>query len=228
MTVSWHEFSDRAELDHRLAAAAAKALRAQLSARASALLAVSGGSTPKGMFAELSEQAIDWSKVTVTLVDERFVPPDHADSNERLVRENLIRGHAAAASFLPMVSDADIVTAAQACEQALHRQLPCDVLILGMGADGHTASWFPDSNELDLVTDSTNPALVAAVTTPSSPHQRVTMTKTAVMQSEQIVLHITGADKRDVLEANLTGQKQQPISRIVNEPKATVDVYWAP
>jgi len=126
-----------------------------------------------------------------------------------------------------MYSELEITAAAQAYAVELAKHLPCGLLILGMGGDGHTASWFPDSPQLEQVTDPANEQLVAVVDTPSSPHQRLTMTLSAVLQAEEIVLHVTGAEKRDVLEANLSGAAHDPISRIVDRPGTTVDVYWA-
>ena len=226
MPIAWHEFSSRDELDQRLATAAAQRLRTQLKQRGTALLAVSGGSTPKGMFAQLAQQDLRWDQITVSLVDERFVPADHEDSNQRLINDHLRQGPASQAQLLPMYGAVELKSAAQVCAAQLQKYLPCAQLILGMGTDGHTASWFPDSPQLDQVTDSEGARLVAAVTTPSSPHPRLTMTLAAVLRSEQLVLHITGAEKRSVLEANLTGDSSDPIARIVKRPGVTVDVYW--
>ena len=110
-----------------------------------ATLAVPGGSTPGPMFDALSEADIDWSKVTVMLTDERQVPADHERSNERLVRGRLLQNRAAAATFLRLVPEGDDIATPIA---ALAAMLPITVLVLGMGADMHTASLFPGSPDL--------------------------------------------------------------------------------
>lgn len=228
MTIAWHEFADREQLDRTLARELARQLSSGIKTRGEALLAVSGGSTPRGMFARLARQQLGWNQVNVTLVDERFVPPDHRDSNERLVRENLLRGEASAAGFIPMYAAGSADAAATQFAAQLKDRLPFAALVLGMGGDGHTASWFPDSEQLAEVIDPGNAALAAVVSTPSSPHPRLTLTLPAVLQSDRLFLHITGVDKRTVLDANLVGEAAQPIGAILNHPGVTIDVYWAP
>ena len=98
-------FDNRGQLDAALALRIAERLREDLQAHGRASLAVSGGSTPKGLFAQLAAADLDWSQVAITLVDERWVPDDHADSNARLVREHLLVSRAAAARFVPLYSD---------------------------------------------------------------------------------------------------------------------------
>lgn len=228
MTIAWHEFPDREQLDQALARELARQLSTGIKSRAKALLAVSGGSTPKGMFAQLARQQLGWNQVTVTLVDERFVPPDHPDSNQGLVREHLLQVQASAAGSLPMYAEGTAADAEILFAEQLSDHLPFAALVLGMGGDGHTASWFPDSEQLADVTDADNESLSAVVTTPSSPHSRMTLTLPAVLQSDRLFLHITGAEKRAVLDNNLIGKAVQPISAILNHPGVTVDVYWAP
>ncbi len=227
--VIWHDFESREQLDQTLAAAIAARLRGDLSMRSKAMVAMSGGSTPQGMFQQLSQQTLDWSSVNVTLVDERFVPPDHDDSNQKLLQENLLINEAAAAKLLPMYEAGySAEAAAQAYADALLGRLPGSVLVLGMGGDGHTASWFPDSPQRQAVTDAASQALAAAVDTPSSPHRRLTMTLPAVQRFDSLILHITGADKRSVLLRNLRGETDEPIAAICRREDTRVDVYWAP
>ena len=101
MTTSMHEFADGAALAEALARAVADALAAGIEARGEASIAVSGGSTPKAFFKALSGKPIDWARVTITLVDERFVPADNPRSNHLLVADNLLQDKAKAAGFLP-------------------------------------------------------------------------------------------------------------------------------
>ena len=140
------EFPTRGALADRLAARVKAALEEAIAARGRAILAVSGGSTPVRFFQALSKLELAWEQVTVILVDERMVPASHERSNAKLVRENLLQNHAANAFFVPMFQGAfDEGDAAHQIETVMKRAqlVPADMLILGMGNDGHTASFFP-------------------------------------------------------------------------------------
>ncbi len=145
MTAKLNSFDNGAALAEGLATRVADALSAGITARGRASLAVSGGSTPKAFFKALSSAGIDWPKVTVTLVDERFVPPENDRSNHKLVAENLLQNAARAAAFVPLYHAGE--TAEEAATEATTATAgicqPFDVAILGMGTDGHTASFFP-------------------------------------------------------------------------------------
>jgi 6-phosphogluconolactonase len=149
--VNRHDFANGAELAKALAGTVAGALAKAIAVRGKATLAVSGGSTPKRFFEALSQQAVDWDRVTITLIDERLVPADHERSNHRLANEHLLTHLAAKARFVPLYSDA--ADADQAARTAAARidglGLPLDIAILGMGTDGHTASFFPNGSTLD-------------------------------------------------------------------------------
>ena len=192
----------------RLADDIAERLRQALAARGRAGLCVSGGKSPVALFEALRVRELPWSKLTVSLVDERCVPPDHPDSNACLVRQHLLQGAAAQARFVTWIAQptggvaADPivpeVTATRA--NAAMAELPApDVLVLGMGADGHTASWFPRSPDLARALDLTTPERVCAVRLPDPPpqpkHPRLTMTLAQVLRARCIVLPVQGADK---------------------------------
>ncbi|PID62241.1 MAG: 6-phosphogluconolactonase [Gammaproteobacteria bacterium] len=231
LTFGWVEDEDRDELAERLACNIAEHLAQTLRARGKATLIVSGGSTPKPVFARLSTKDIDWSGITVTLADERWVPPDHEDSNEKLVRENLLVNRAAAASFIPLFRDVAgpedaLDDVAGDLESALRN---LGVLVLGMGADGHTASLFPDAPELEAAMDSDQPALVMMMHPPSVTQARITLTARALTHARVCFLHITGTDKREVLEQGLLAVEQVPPAvRLMERMPEPVLVYWAP
>ena len=146
----WHVFASRAELAQSLAKTIADKLSAGITRRGTGFVAVSGGSTPALLFAELSKAAIEWKNVIVTLIDERLVPPTSPRSNARLVADKLLQGPAAAANFVPLYHGTDDPEAAATLARSALGKLPwpLDVAVLGMGSDGHTASFFPDAPNL--------------------------------------------------------------------------------
>lgn len=217
----------RKRLAVQLAESVAEALRADLANHDNALLVVSGGSTPVPFFEALAARELPWERVQVTLADERWVAEDAADSNARLVREHLLKGPAAVATFVPLTT-ADPTPeqgAATVAERVEGLAWPASVVILGMGGDGHTASLFPDSQELGLAlaTD----AAAVAVRTPSQPQPRITLSAERLHQARRHVLHISGGDKRAVLARALAGDdsRELPIRAFLSCPLAT---YWAP
>ena len=224
----WREFGSRAELDAALAAQLAADLRADLAARPRSSLAVSGGSTPRQMFGILSTAELDWARVAITLVDERWVEPASPDSNEALVRDCLLQERAAAASFVglkaPIADCADAVTdVAEAVGNLPH---PFAAVVLGMGGDGHTASWFPQASNLQRLLDPKNPARVAATDPVTAPHPRMTLTLAAVLDSRHIHLHITGSAKRAVLESAVA--RGLPVASVLAQPHTPLTIWWAP
>ncbi|WP_035059243.1 6-phosphogluconolactonase [Andreprevotia chitinilytica] len=232
MSLQWHEFAAKEQLDAQLAATIAADLKAAIAARGTAGLAVSGGRTPAGLFKALSTNTeVNWSKVVITLIDERWVPVDHADSNERTVRQNLLVGPAAEATFISPVSTAATPHEGLAEIEARLTKLPApiDVAILGMGDDGHTASLFPNAPELEATCAST--ALVAAVTPPIAPHKRITLTLPTIAKARHVIVHITGEGKKSLLETAMAEEKplteQYPIRRVLDQSSGSKEVFWA-
>ena len=233
------------EVAERLADDIAARLRQAVAARGEALLCVSGGKSPVALFEALQTRDVPWAKLTVSLVDERCVPPDHPDSNARLVREHLLQGGAAQARFVslspPLSPTADAATdtpdAAAARANAAVASLPApDVLVLGIGADGHTASWFLRSPDLARALDLATPEHVCAVRLPDPPpqpnHPRLTMTLAQVLRARCIVLPVQGADKLATLsrvaqDASPPRLDALPISHILNQTIAPV-ALWLP
>ena len=217
----------REHLAHQLAEAVAEALRADLARQERALLVVSGGSTPVPFFHALASKALPWARIDVTLADERWVAEDAEDSNARLVREHLLTGEAAAATFVPLTTDDATPEqgAAAVGERLAALSWPASMVILGMGGDGHTASLFPDSQELPLAL--TTEETVVAVRTPSQPQARITLSADRLHQAMRHVLHLNGEDKRSTLAAALGGDdvRELPIRAFLACPLA---IYWAP
>ncbi|MDQ0319198.1 6-phosphogluconolactonase [Pararhizobium capsulatum DSM 1112] len=227
-----HQFENGAALAQGLADTVANALSAAIAACGKATLAVSGGSTPKAFFRALSTKAIDWPKVTVTLVDERFVPPDSDRSNHRLVTDNLLQGPAAAANFLPLYHPTENaeVAARLAGEQAAALGSPFDVAILGMGTDGHTASFFPGGSRLAEALDPATPCGVMTMEAEGAGEPRLTFTFSSLQDAGLLVLHIEGQGKKDVLaKAEAPGDEaEMPIRAMLRRAASPLQIYWAP
>ena len=224
------EFENTSALDIELSAKVAKLLVADIAETGSASLVVSGGRTPMGFFHLLSQQMLDWSKVSITLADERWVDADHADSNEKLVRANLLINEAHQATFIGLKnSAADAIVGEPETEQALAAVGKFTVLILGMGDDGHTASLFPGADALALGLDMDSGRTCIGVTPTAAPHQRISMTLPRLLDSQQIIIHISGAGKQQVLEQAQAGADVEalPIRAILNQQQAPLAIYWA-
>jgi 6-phosphogluconolactonase len=224
------EFENTSALDIELAEKVVELLAADIEARGAASLVVSGGRTPLGFFHLLSQQILDWSAVTVTLADERWVNADHQDSNEKLVRENLLINEAHQATFISLKNAAEnAIDGESECEQALASTAQFTVVILGMGDDGHTASLFPGADALALGLDMNSGRTAIAVTPTEAPHQRMSMTLPRLLNTQQLIIHISGPNKQDVLQAAQAGEDatELPIRAILNQQAAPLSVYWA-
>jgi len=225
------DFADRQALAAALAETVATRLNAAIAERGEASIAVSGGSTPERFFNVLSQADLDWGKVSVTLVDERWVPPGHERSNARLIAEALLQNCAAAARFIPLYSDAarpedamPFILAALATVP-----MPFDVVVLGMGADGHTASFFPGGDRLNAALDPDNPALLSAMNAPGAGEPRITFNLAPILASGLIALHIEANEKKSVLEQALAGGpvEDMPVRAVLRSGRP-VTVFWAP
>jgi 6-phosphogluconolactonase len=226
--MQWHMHDDDETLAEALADAVVGDLTQALATRGKALLAVSGGNTPKRLFEVLSRCEIDWAAVTVTLVDERWVPPDHPRSNARLVRENLLHGKAAEANFVPLYANAptpeNALPKVSARIEAL--ALPPDVAVLGMGTNGHTASFFPGGDHLAEALDPDTAAKVLPMRAPDAGEPRITLTLPVLAAARALYLQIEGARKRHVLESAAAGE-DYPMRAVV-QAAPQLDVYWCP
>jgi 6-phosphogluconolactonase len=239
-----HAYISDREMLSRLALAIGDTLESALHDRGTACLAVSGGRSPITLFEVLRERTLNWSKVIITLVDERCVPPEHADSNARLVRQNLLRGRAVAAHFVPLIetmSSDEVVDPDALARKANARlaDLPrLDIAVLGMGDDGHTASWFPGGQGLAQAVAMPGKAThithrrpildCKAVIPATAPHPRLTLTLPAVLASRQLALQFAGAAKHAVYQQALRNASlEYPVSLLLHQTSAPVDVWIA-
>lgn len=232
MSARLHEFTDGAALAEGLADRVAAQLAEAVAARGKATIAVSGGSTPKAFFKALCTRDIDWAKVTITLVDERFVPADNPRSNHLLVADNLLQGNAKAANFLPLYRNAgsaeEAATIVSMDAGALGH--PFDVVILGMGTDGHTASFFPGGSKLAEAISAQTPRGLITMEAEGAGETRLTFTFASLQDARLLVLHIEGQGKKDVLAAATSDgpEEDMPIRAILRRAATPLDIYWAP
>ena len=227
-----HRFPDRQALAAALAGEIKVDLEEAIPARGAGSLVVSGGRTPALMFRRLSEEKLDWTRVWVTLADERWVETTAEASNERFVRESLLLGPAAAAHFVGLKNPAPTPEAgADWATRALTRvPHPFDVVVLGMGDDGHTASLFPGSLALARALDPGAPPACVAINALVAPHARVSLNLAALLDARRIVLHIEGDKKWEVYQRARTPGTvaEMPVRAILQQKEVPVDVYWAP
>jgi 6-phosphogluconolactonase len=183
-----------------------------------AVLAVSGGNTPKPFFYALSHMKLEWTKVQVTLVDERQVSEASPRSNAKLVKESLMQNEAAAAQFVPLYENRNASNLSR-----------FDVAILGMGHDGHTASFFPGGDHLAAALDVSQHHAILNMNAPGAGEPRLTFTLPRLLAAKHLCLHIQGDDKMAVLEKALAGddQNEMPVRAVLHAAKPLA-LYWCP
>lgn len=230
--VQFHGHADADAWAESAAAAIAYAVGEALRERDRARLLLSGGSTPAPVYRALAQNALDWARVDVGLVDERWLQPDDPDSNARLVRQHLLHGPAAVAHFQ------SLTRAGQSIEESvrtanLHAHQAADVVVLGMGEDGHTASLFPRMRGLEQALEA-DQAYVAVDTTgcPGAGRfaRRISLTPAGLAPSHARFLLIRGESKRALFERAADGDnvRELPVRLAFTTPGAGLQVHWAP
>jgi 6-phosphogluconolactonase len=232
VTGSFHSFATFDQLSRSLADRVSRDLDAAVGARDRASLVVPGGTTPGAFFDILRDTPVPWSKVTVTLTDERWVAADSEFSNERLVRTRLLM-RAPQPSFVSLKADRLRARDAQAAVDAriLEISRPFDVVLAGMGDDGHTASWIPGATGLAESLDATSPSLVRAIEVPTGSvvGERITLTLRAMLDARAIYILLRGDDKRETYEMALKGRDvlAMPIRALMLQDRVPVEFFWS-
>jgi 6-phosphogluconolactonase len=218
VTIFRQNFSNRESLAKALALHVSQKLSRAITVMGDAVLFVSGGNTPALFFDHLSKTEISWDKVTVTLVDERQVDEKSVRSNARLVKQNLLCNNASKAHFVPLYEN----TAAAA-------KLIPDCVVLGMGEDGHTASFFPGGDKLAEVLDRNSSCAISTMNAPGAGEPRLTYSLSHLMHAKTICLHIEGQSKIKVLENALAGkdQTEMPVRSVLNSGHP-IEIFWCP
>ncbi len=225
-----YEFSSPSSLADALADYVADAITARLKKAPRCAIAVSGGKTPIKFFEALAGKMLDWAAVTVTLVDDRWVPESSPRSNAALLRRYLLQGPAAAAVFLPLVNGAVSPEAGRhEVEEAVAKlTLPLAAVVLGMGNDGHTASFFPGGDRLAEALAPRSGHHVETMRAEAAEEARITLTLPLLLEAGRVAIHIEGEEKRRVLaQAELPGPAAQMPIRAVLARQPAPDIFWS-
>ena len=226
--ISVYNVNDHQILAQRLGKGVTRILSEAIELRGSAYLVVSGGSTPKPLFRYLSEQQIDWGKVKVTLADERCVDPDSAASNAKLVKENLLIGRASAARFISLFEGGEPQIDDQVAAGLKLLGLPrYDMVILGMGADGHTASIFPQATNREIAQDCSNHRLALLTDPVTLGPLRITQSVRRLLHTRHLAVHFTGAKKAELLDRIIKAPDPAtwPISSFISQTEVPLEIF---
>ncbi len=226
-----HRFPDAKALAYALSGELQVDLQEAIAARGMASLAISGGRTPATLFKQLSNEKLDWHKVSVTLVDERWVDTNSEASNEHLVKTTLLQAKAASTKFVGLKNTADTAQAGiEWCWRTLSKlPHPYDAVLLGMGDDGHFASLFPGNPQLHQALALTEAPGCIAMHAPVEPHDRVSLNLSAILDTRRVIVLIQGESKWSVYQrARTTGSViDLPIRAVLQQQLVPVDVFWS-
>lgn len=217
------QFENSEEITNFLAKDISEKLSGAIETRGNAALFVSGGRSPIALFEQLSQIDLDWSKVLVSLVDDRWVDATHESSNELLVNTYLLKNYASKATFIGLVGDEQ--SAFDGVENAVAKIADVnviDALILGMGEDGHTASIFPCSAQVDAAMAPNNGARLIATQPTTAPFERISLTLNEILAAKHVYLPLSGAGKVNVFEQaqQLDDVKKMPIAAVIKQHKS--------
>ncbi|WP_242689878.1 6-phosphogluconolactonase [Sulfurimonas aquatica] len=224
----FHGFDDSEELVKNLCVKICYLLKKSLKINERASIAFSGGSTPKKLLQKMSSIDIEWQRVDVTLVDERWVDVDSPLSNEHLVRENFLQGRAQKANFISLKNE---MSSAQKGVEGIKKRLQkikkLDIVVLGMGKDAHTASFFPHMSELEEALDTKD--LCLATTANVEPTMRLTLSRSFLLSATALILHIEGWEKELIFKRALESDdyKSMPIISMMQQENPILEVYHA-
>lgn len=221
-------FTSREALIEAATERLASALRNGIADRGDACAALSGGSTPEPIYRALATLPLDWPKIMFALVDERFVPISSPASNEGLILRALAPAFSGGALFTPMFFESESLDYSAYVAEGLNAPLSYDIALMGMGDDGHTASWFPNARGLDEALSENTRRSVVAINAPQAQGsaERLTLTRAGLQRSHALILVITGDAKRARLEQALDAQ-DAPVAALFQAGMPPIEVLWA-
>jgi 6-phosphogluconolactonase len=224
------EFASRTEASEALALRVAEALRRAAQDTGAASIVLSGGESPRGLLRALRAMPLPWERVSILPSDERWIATDDPASNEGMIKAELLSGPPAAAAFIGLYRDAqspeEALPALAAAIDGVPR--PFAAVVLGMGDDGHTASLFPDSPDIEQALASRQPVVVQRLA--RLPHARVSLSLRTLLDASGAFLLLFGGDKRAVYErAGEPGPAAElPVRALLHQSRVPVTAYWAP
>jgi len=193
----------------------AASLSASINLNGYASFVVCGGSSPLPLYDNLSNKDLDWSKVSIFLGDDRVVPSDHQDSNNYLIQLHLLKNNASSASFYPL-NDSKITI------KDIRR--PFDVVLLGLGNDGHFASLFPAQLNNALVFDAyASPSIIVSDQDLGSPsHKRISMNLSMLIDAKRCILLVPNSNKRKIVERAYK-DNQLPLHFLLTQERTKIE-----
>lgn len=224
MSITIKHFNNAQTRGQTLAQSISADLQTTLQHQDHVTLAVSGGSTPKTFFQALSQQPLDWTRITIMLVDERVVKDNHSASNTALVKANLIQNQAQQAHLHTYLDQTALDNPSALQQYASQQFIQPDIVVLGMGEDGHTASIFPHSPSFNQLISAD--ADIQCAEPSNAPHLRLTLTLRAILNASKIYIEIGGQQKKQIIKQAMQGNNPDlPISYILAQPQPPIHLY---
>jgi len=235
---AWHQGADANSLAEYLSGKIALQIGESIVERGLAILALSGGSTPKPLFKALARHKIEWSKVLITLVDERWVDESHELSNAAFMQRYLLSDLPSDIRFVPLYQAAASAEESmpivlkeycQATNSSITEPRAFDVVVLGLGGDGHTASFFPDADNIAELVNFNSPHALLSCDSPSTRVARITWSLPMLLNTHFLALHFTGKSKQAVFEKAAAGGEvaELPIRAAIFQQHTQLNVYYA-
>lgn len=230
--INYRFFNHRDDLAHELAVILAETLRAACPSGGKAVFVASGGNSPVNTYRKLSKTDLSWENMIIIPSDERWVAPDHPESNENMLRRELLRSKAASARLISLITGDKTPEKAEAAIENRIKELPCpwDIVLTGMGEDGHIASLFPYVDEPAQTLDLSSEKLCRATRCAYAVYPRITLTAGALLHTRRLILLFFGDRKRRTFEEALNGTdvRDKPVRLLIHQEQVPLDVYWAP
>ena len=224
-------FTDKTKLELELAEEISQKLDLELKNKGEANLLVSGGSTPKKLYEILSNKKIDWKNVSIGLIDERFVATNTEESNELLIKNTLLKNKAADAKFIGLIFNIndykENLNITISKHKPFYKSITCS--ILGMGSDGHTASLFPNFEEVYTDDNIYGDKMIINTKATSEPSKRISYTKAKILSSKHLFLYFNGKEKLDVFNSAKKNKNAsiRPISAFIHQNINTLNVFYS-